>query len=615
MKPDIAITDELLSKFCEVRPGAIAIDRVDKGDIFPREVNTANFKSLLITSAEVFGNVEEVFSSILKHIDINHTFIIAKDNPYQVEPFSFWHLFQDDYWISNTLSTSILDSAEKRLRNTVLGKDPLFEAGKRFGAYFEPWKLTAMKMMNADMFLKFAVKKNNQMNKIKEVTPLLGKDRGSLKAKYYDHITRTKDGALISKSVCSWYRGCMHYYLDLLELKQIRIHETSCTADGNDVCVFEMYYKPLSLAKRTRNSFFYALRPDFPMNYENALWASHISTYNAEQLVKERTAELTEANRRAQREIEARRQAEEALVTYRDQLEELVEQRTAQLTAANEQLKQEIIDRKRAEQEAMLQQEQLFQASKMASLGTLVSGVAHEINNPISFVTLNGPTLQKVWQDVTPILDEYRRKNGDFYIANMDYNELSGRIPLLLSAITEGAKRVKTIVTDLKEFARQSAPEFTDQVDINKVTKTAVGLVSNTVRKSTNRFSQTYAPSIPLVKGNVHRIEQVLINLLVNASQAITDGVQAVAVSTAHDQASGCVVVEIRDEGMGMSRAVLQQIKDPFFTTKRDTGGTGLGLAMSDRIITDHGGKMTFRSVVGQGTTVRVCFPVNSTLE
>jgi polar amino acid transport system substrate-binding protein len=354
------------------------------------------------------------------------------------------------------------------------------------------------------------------------------------------------------------------------------------------------------------------LRPDFAVNYEKALWASHISTFNAEQLVKERTAELVETNERLTREVEARRRAEEALVTYRDQLEELVEQRTAQLTAANEQLKQEINDRKRAEQEARLQQEQLFQASKMASLGTLVSGVAHEINNPISFITLNGPTLKKVWQDVTPILDEHVRTNGDFYLANMDYDDLRERIPTLLSDINEGAMRVSTIVTDLKEFARQSAPEFTDRVDINEVTKTAIGLVLNTVKKSTNRFSQTYRPNIPLVKGNIHRIEQVVINLLANASQALTDSEQAVSISTTYDHKSDCVVVEIRDEGAGMSPEVMQQIKDPFFTTKRDAGGSGLGLSMSDRIVTDHGGRMIFKSVVGQGTSVKVYFPVSS---
>ncbi|MBW1860475.1 MAG: hypothetical protein JRI70_10540 [Deltaproteobacteria bacterium] len=534
----------------------------------------------MITSTEVFGSVEKVFSSILKDIDVDHRFIIAKDNPYQVEPFSFWHLFQDDYWISNTLSTSILDNAGEMLRNTVLGEDPLFQAGKRFGAHFQPWKLTAMKMMNADVFLRFAVKKNSQMNKIKEITPLLGKNHVTAKAKYYRNITRTKSGALTSKSICHWYRGCMHFYLNLIELKDIEIDETACTADGDDECVFEINYKPLSFPKKIRNFLFHSLRPDFAMNYENALWASHISTFNAEQLVKERTAELVDANERLKQEIEARRLAERELVTYRDQLEELVEQRTTQLTAANKQLKQEINDRKRAEQEARLQQEQLFQASKMASLGTLVSGVAHEINNPISFITLNGPTLQKVWQDVTPVLDEHHRKNGDFYIANMDYDDLRERIPVLLSDITEGAKRVSTIVTDLKEFARQSAPEFTDKVDINKVTKTAVGLVSNTVKKSTNRFSQTYEPSVPLIKGNVHRIEQVVINLLANASQALTNSEQAVSVSTTYDHKSDCVVVEVQDEGVGMSADVLQQITDPFFTTKRDTAGTGQGTAV-----------------------------------
>ncbi|MBW2172934.1 MAG: GHKL domain-containing protein [Deltaproteobacteria bacterium] len=132
------------------------------------------------------------------------------------------------------------------------------------------------------------------------------------------------------------------------------------------------------------------------------------------------------------------------------------------------------------------------------------------------------------------------------------------------------------------------------------------------MKKSTNRFSQTYEPSVPLIKGNVHRIEQVVINLLANASQALTNSEQAVSVSTTYDHKSDCVVVEVQDEGVGMSADVLQQITDPFFTTKRDTAGTGLGLSMSDRIVTDHGGKMIFESVVGQGTAVKVYFPAST---
>ena len=612
MKPEINITNELLSAFCDIHPTAVAIDRIDKDKVFPREINTTNFGSLLATSAEVLGSVDKVFSSILKGIDIDRHFIIAKNNPYQVEPFSFWHLFQDDYWISNTLSTSIFDNSEKALRNTILGDDPLFEAGKRVGAHLEPWKLAAIKMINPNVFLRSAVRINNRYNKIKDVTPLLGTKHASLRAKYYDHITRSKDGALISKSVCSWYRGCIHYYLSLLELKEVGVSETLCTADGDAECVFEVDYKPLSLAKKIRNSFFYSFRPDFAVDHEKALWASHVSTYNAEQLVQERTAELTEANNRLKQQIEARRQAEEELMKYRDQLEDLVEQRTAQLTAANEHLQQEIIDRKQAEEQARIRQEQLFQASKMASLGTLVSGVAHEINNPISFVMLNGPILQKAWQGVRPILDEHRRVKGDFQIANMTYTQLGERIPLLLSGITQGAKRVKAIVSDLKEFARQSSPELRDMVNVNKAVKTAVGLVSNLMKKSTNRFSAVYEPGVPPVEGNIQRIEQVIINLLVNACEALSHNHQAIVVSTVYDTELDCVIVEIQDEGEGMAPEVLHRIKDPFFTTKRDSGGTGLGLAISDRIITDHGGNMVFDSTPGYGTSVKVSLPLSS---
>lgn len=612
MKPEINITNELLSEFCDIHPNAIAIDKVDKDRVFPREINTTNFGSLLATSAEVLGSVDKVFSSILKGIDIDRHFIIAKNNPYQVEPFSFWHLFQDDYWISNTLSISIFDKSDKILRKTILGDDPLFEAGRRFGTYLEPWKVAAIKMVNPKLAWGLGTKINNQLNKTKKVTPFFGKGRGSVKAQYYNHITRTKDGALVSKAVCAWYRGCMHSLLSLLEFKEISVNETSCAAKGNDACVFEFDYKPSTLARRIKNSVFHALRSDFAANYEKALWASHISIYNAEQLVKERTAKLLEANKSLKQQIEARRRAEQELMKYRDQLEDLVEQRTAELTAANEQLQQEINDRKRAEEQAGLRQEQLFQASKMASLGTLVSGVAHEINNPISFVMLNGPILQKAWQGVKPILDEHRRANGDFQIANMSYTQLSERIPLLLSGITDGAKRVKAIVSDLKEFTRQSRPELRDMVNVNKAVKTAVGLVSNLMRKSTNRFSALYEPDVPLVKGSIQRIEQVIINLLVNACQALSDNQQAIAISTAYDSELDCVVVEIQDEGEGMSPEILQRIKDPFFTTKRESGGTGLGLAISEKIITDYRGTMVFDSVLGQGTSVKVSLPVSS---
>ncbi len=270
-------------------------------------------------------------------------------------------------------------------------------------------------------------------------------------------------------------------------------------------------------------------------------------------------------------------------------------------------------EKKQAEEKARLRQEQLFRAAKMVSLGTLVSGVAHEINNPVTSALLNTQTLRKVWNGVLPILDSRAQHEGDFRVGGMNYNEIRERMPLLLSHIEEGTRRVRDIVTDLKDFARETPSERSDDIDVNQVVRKAIGLVSNLIKKSTNNFSVDCAPALPVFKGNAQRIEQVVINLVMNACQALSDSEQAVQISTGVDPDQSGVFLEIRDEGIGVPPEVVQQIKDPFFTTKRDSGGTGLGLAISDRIVRDHEGRMTFTSKPGEGTTVRVNFPVSAT--
>jgi signal transduction histidine kinase len=194
----------------------------------------------------------------------------------------------------------------------------------------------------------------------------------------------------------------------------------------------------------------------------------------------------------------------------------------------------------------------------------------------------------------------------------MTYNSIRERMPMLLTHIEDGTRRVRDIVTDLKDFVRETPSERLDNIDVNDTVQKAVGLVSNLIKKSTNDFAVDYTPNPPIFKGSAQRIEQVVINLLMNACQSLADSEGAVRVCTGEDPDENCVFVEVRDEGIGIPPEVMQRIKDPFFTTKRDAGGTGLGLAISDRIVRDHEGMMTFISEPGRGTTVRVNFPVHA---
>ncbi|MCG6911730.1 MAG: cache domain-containing protein, partial [Deltaproteobacteria bacterium] len=184
------------------------------------------------------------------------------------------------------------------------------------------------------------------------------------------------------------------------------------------------------------------------------------------------------------------------------------------------------------ERQARLHQAQLYQADKMASLGTLVSGVAHEINNPIMSIMLNAPILEKAWKSALPVLDAHCSDGGDFAVGAMPYSQLRERIPDLLAHMSESASRVKSIVSDLKDFARQNPGEMADWVDLNQVAKKAVGLVANLIKKSAQDFNAEYAPELPRFTGNSQRMEQVVINLLVNACQAVAGRHKGITVAT-----------------------------------------------------------------------------------
>jgi len=268
----------------------------------------------------------------------------------------------------------------------------------------------------------------------------------------------------------------------------------------------------------------------------------------------------------------------------------------------------DVTDRKIAEEESKSQIEQLMQADKMIALGTLVSGVAHEINNPNNFVMLNIPLIEKVWFSVLPILEEYYNTHGDFNVGNkLKFSKIKDSMPLLLGGIFEGSQRIKNIVKDLKSFARKDTTGYKQEVNLNEVVQTSITLTANLVSKSTDKFVVKYAKKLPIIKGNKQKLEQVLLNLIENSCQALTDRKQKVQIEVSNE--GEYAYIRITDEGMGMKPSTLRKITDPFFTTKRNNGGTGLGLSISSKIIDLHKGTMKFISEVGIGTKVILKLP------
>jgi signal transduction histidine kinase len=283
-------------------------------------------------------------------------------------------------------------------------------------------------------------------------------------------------------------------------------------------------------------------------------------------------------------------------------LQRKVAQRTEALTL-------EILERKRAEEELCKHQEQLIQADKMTALGILVSGVAHEINNPNGLILLNTPVIMEAFRDAGPILEDCFRQKGDFVLGGLKYSRMSKEIPLMLSEMFDGAKRIKRIVEDLKDFSRRSDSALTESVDMNSLVQTSVRLLDNLIRKSTSKFSVEYAENLPPVRANSQRIEQVIVNLVLNACQALPDREKGISLRTFRDRSTGENGLEVRDEGVGIPRKNLPRLTDPFFTTKRQAGGTGLGLSLSAAIVKEHSGSLAFSSEPGKGTTVRLSLP------
>jgi len=269
----------------------------------------------------------------------------------------------------------------------------------------------------------------------------------------------------------------------------------------------------------------------------------------------------------------------------------------------------DITEKKKIEAQEKMHQEQLMQTDKMVSLGTLVSGVAHEINNPISSVMLNIQVFEKFWRAVRPVLDNHHDLNQGLEIGTMSYPQIRERIPKLLQFSEEGVERVKRIVGDLKDFSGDKPSDLRETVNLNEVVEKAMGLISSLTKKATSDLRIVYSENLPTLQGNSQRLGQVVINLVVNGCQALDAPGKGLYLTTGYLEESEEIFLEVKDFGKGMGPEVLNRIKDPFYTTKRDSNGTGLGLSISDTIIRNHGGSLDFKSSQGKGTTATILLP------
>ncbi len=264
------------------------------------------------------------------------------------------------------------------------------------------------------------------------------------------------------------------------------------------------------------------------------------------------------------------------------------------------------------------QQRLLVQNEKLATLGTLSAGVAHEINNPMAFVYANMENLHNYLPALTGLFERLKRsteiddaqreafaKEVESFIEDEDLEFVFEELPDLIDDTREGINRVRDIVLNLRSFARTNSNERVDFDVVNGLEST-LKLLRNELKAIV--VLDLHLERVPLISANPGEINQVFLNLLVNARQALESVENAkVSVSTSYDADN--VYIDISDNGVGIAPESMEHLFEPFFTTKPEGKGTGMGLSIAYGIVTDHGGSISVDSEPGKGTHFRIRLP------
>jgi signal transduction histidine kinase len=280
-----------------------------------------------------------------------------------------------------------------------------------------------------------------------------------------------------------------------------------------------------------------------------------------------------------------RLRADEEMLKAHHEVELRVVHRTAELVKTHHDLQRALEERSKMEQRLLL-------SDRLAAIGTLAAGVAHEINNPLAYVVSN---LTFITTEVNALLGQLPP-------------ERSQDLTNALREASHGADRVRQIVADLRLFSQQEGPK-NEKIDLQKVLDSALNVAGRAIRDRARLV--TYFEPTPIVEGSASRLGQVFLNLLINAAQAIPEGQKDANVIhvTARTDAAGHAIIEITDSGSGIAPEIRKKIFDPFFTTKSVGVGTGLGLSIVHGIVSAMRGEISVESDLGKGTMFRVTLP------
>jgi signal transduction histidine kinase len=265
----------------------------------------------------------------------------------------------------------------------------------------------------------------------------------------------------------------------------------------------------------------------------------------------------------------------------------------------------------------------VVQSEKLASLGMLSAGVAHEINNPLAYIANNLAVLERDARSLLRLIATYE-KTHDFVASTRpellaeiarqheecDFSYIKDNLDKILGSTRQGVKRVAEIVHNLRGFTRLDRAAV-DQIDIHEALNSALEMIRGRLQRRHITVVE-HKSDLPLVSVSPVQVNQVFLNLLVNAMQAIESTHREDGQIVIQTQSNGKnVIIEISDNGCGIPAEILPQIFDPFFTTKSVGDGTGLGLSISHGIVQDHAGRMEVESTPGLGTCFRVILPVS----